>query len=193
MWGPGDVDFFELVAGWYDRLHPAADVEAISRDFEAAEGPVERVLDLAGGTGRVSRALDSRPLVVDLSRGMLRRAATHADAVQGDAARLPLFGASVEAIVCVDAWHHLPDPEWTLEECRRVLAPGGVFVLVDFDPGTVLGRLVALGEGAIGMESTFRTRAGVVDAVESAGFEVVRVEAGWATYRVVARRPTNGA
>jgi demethylmenaquinone methyltransferase/2-methoxy-6-polyprenyl-1,4-benzoquinol methylase len=194
MWGSGDVAFFDRVAGWYDRLHPTPDADQFLRAFEAADRPVRTVLDLAGGTGRVARVIGGqsaveRTVVLDRSRGMLRRAAGHTDAVQGDAGRLPLDDDSVDAVVCVDALHHLPDRDRALAECNRVLAPGGVLVLVDFDPGTVIGRLVALGEHVLGMQSTFYDRRGAVEAVESSGLTVRAVESGWATYRIVAERP----
>jgi demethylmenaquinone methyltransferase/2-methoxy-6-polyprenyl-1,4-benzoquinol methylase len=181
------------VAGWYDWLHPAPEAASFRRAFAAADRPVRTVLDLAGGTGRVARVLDEdqRTVVLDRARGMLRRAARQTDAVQGDAGRLPLRSGSVDAVVCVDALHHLPRARSALEESARVLAPGGVLVLVDFDPGTVPGRLVALSEHALGMGSTFRRREEAIEIVESAGFEVITTDGGWATYRVVARQSSS--
>jgi demethylmenaquinone methyltransferase/2-methoxy-6-polyprenyl-1,4-benzoquinol methylase len=190
MWGPGDVAFFDRVATWYDLLHPSPDADLFRTAFTAADRPVQTVLDLAGGTGRVARLLDPRTVVLDRSSGMLRRAERHSDAVLGDATRLPIRPGGVDAVVCVDAFHHLPAREVALEECARVLSHGGVLVLVDFDPGTILGRLVAAGEHAIGMESTFYDRARAIATVESAGFEIVAVDGGWATYCVVARQPS---
>jgi len=190
MWGPGDVAFFDRVATWYDLLHPSPDADLFRTAFGAADRPVRTVLDLAGGTGRVAKLLDPRTVVLDRSCEMLRRAAPHSDAVQGDATRLPIRPSGVDAIVCVDAFHHLPARQAALEESARVLSLGGVLVLVDFDPETILGRLVAAGEHAMGMESTFYDRARAIAMVESAGFEVVAVDDGWATYCIVARQPS---
>jgi len=51
--------------------------------------------------------------------------------VQGDLEALPLFDASFDTIVCFGTWHHIVQKRLFLQECLRVLLPGGVLCLSD--------------------------------------------------------------
>jgi SAM-dependent methyltransferase len=171
--GRGDVGFFDRIARAYDLLMPSSSTTELEAAFDHAERPVSRVLDLAGGTGRVSRSLRTTgydPLVADASAGMLRLARTHRlPVVHADAGRLPLADDSVDAAVVVDAYHHLPDQQAALTEAARVVAPGGVVVVRDFDPSTLRGRGVESFEHLVGMGSRFATADEVAAALSRAG------------------------
>lgn len=166
----GDVGVFDRFSGLYD-FKPPTDEKKLADGLALAERDVERVLDVGGGTGQGVRALDVRErVVVDAAPGMARRARDHGvDAVQGDAARLPVKDASVDAVLILDALHHMADPEGVVAETARVLRPGGVLVLLEFDPTTVLGRLLAASEHLFGMESTFHTPDDLAAMVRAAG------------------------
>lgn len=180
MHGPGDVACFDRLAPLYDRLAPAVDAAALERGFARADRPVERVLDLAGGTGRAARALDAETVVVDAAPRMVRGARGRGlDAVVGDAGRLPIRGAAVDAVAVVDALHHLPNQRAAVEEAYRTLRPGGVLVVRDVDPRTLLGRLVVAGERVVGFDSTFTGPADLARFLEAAGFEATVVDAGF--------------
>ena len=172
MYGLGDVDFFDRVAPLYDLAMPSADGEALAAGLDRAERPIERLLDVGGGSGRAAAALTGPDItVVDASVGMLSRArrVRGLSGVAGDAGRLPFRDASVDAVTVVDAFHHLPDHDAALAEAARVLAPGGALVVREFDPEHPLGRLLVAGEHAIGMNSRFRAPddlAAAMDAVE---------------------------
>ncbi|WP_049984795.1 class I SAM-dependent methyltransferase [Halobellus rufus] len=191
--GPGDVRFFDRLARLYDLAMPPARVRPLRDGFAFADRPIERVLDLAGGTGRASRGLRRvgfDPVVVDISAGMLARAreAGH-EVVRGDVGALPIADDAIDAAVVVDALHHLPDPEAGLREAARVVAPGGVLVVQEFHPGTTLGRALVAGERVIGFDSTFWTPAELCAALSDAGFESRIVREGF-EYVVVGRVPT---
>lgn len=47
----------------------------------------------------------------------------------GDAAVLPFADASFDAVMCMDAFEHFPEPALAASEFRRVLRPGGFFYL----------------------------------------------------------------
>jgi len=196
-WEPGDVDFFDRVARLYDRLAPETDPEPLWAGLARGDRPVERVLDLAGGTGRAARAV-SRPgvagertptaVVVDASRPMLRRAVRQGSTgIQGDAGGLPVRDDAVDAVVVLDAFHHLPDPEAALAEAARVLRPGGVLVIREFDPRTIRGRALVAAERLVGFDSTFRGPEATAAAVAAAGLAPSVLDRGFA-FTVVGKK-----
>jgi len=182
MHGVGDVRFFDRMAPLYDRVMPPAKGETLAAGLDHATRPIDRLLDVGGGSGRAAAALTGPEItVVDVSFGMLRRArdGRGLSGVAGDAGRLPFQEASVDAITIVDALHHIPDHDAALQEAARVLAPGGVLVIREFDPTHPLGRLLVAGEHAIGMESEFRAPDGLAKALDDAGFDPRIVERGF--------------
>jgi demethylmenaquinone methyltransferase/2-methoxy-6-polyprenyl-1,4-benzoquinol methylase len=138
------------------------------------------VLDVGGGTGRGIRAVEApERLVVDAARGMLRRVPAGIDGVAGDATRLPLRADSVDAVLVVDALHHMPDHAAVLAEIARVLRPGGVLVVREFDPTTLRGLALELAEALVGFDSTFRPPEDLARRARLAGLEVAIPERGF--------------
>jgi demethylmenaquinone methyltransferase/2-methoxy-6-polyprenyl-1,4-benzoquinol methylase len=129
------------------------------------------------------------------ARTVQRKAANHKTmARQDDAGRLPVCTAAVDAVVVLDAFHHLPDPDAALAEAVRVLRPGGVLVIREFDPGTLRGRALAAAERAVGFDSTFRGPDELAAAVDGAappasdaGLSASIVDRGFA-YTVVGKK-----
>ncbi|HSH04237.1 MAG TPA: class I SAM-dependent methyltransferase [Anaerolineae bacterium] len=100
------------------------------------------VIDVAAGTGRLSRGLLAEPdfqgrvMGVDISRRMLIEGrgqlvgyGGRVGLVQGTAVALPVGGGRVEAVCCLEALEFLPDIEEAIREMKRVLRPGGLLVL----------------------------------------------------------------
>ncbi|QDX41093.1 class I SAM-dependent methyltransferase [Salarchaeum sp. JOR-1] len=176
-----DVPYFDAFAPVYDFVMPATERAPLAAGLGNAQRDVERVLDLGGGTGRAARALEGGATVLDASRGMLERAADAGlPVVQGDVGGLPIQSASADAAVIVDALHHFPDVPAALDEAARVLRPGGVLVVREFDPSTVRGRLLEAAEHAIRFESTFYTPDALRGLLADAGFAPQVVERGFA-------------
>lgn len=185
----GDLWFFDRVAPIYRRLMPPAERSALEAGLHQATRDIGRVIDLGGGTGRAALAIrEHDPIVFDASRGMLERVPPRLRPVRASATRLPLGPASVDAILIVDAFHHLPAQSDVLGEVRRVLRPGGVVVIRDFDPGTVRGRMVAVMEHLIRMRSRFVAVSDLTADLDAAGFEPIVIDSGFA-YTVVGRKP----
>lgn len=183
-----DVPYFDRFAPLYDRLLPSTDAAPIESGLALADRPVERLLDVGGGTGRVGGAVEPTPIVFDASRPMLAEAREKGfPTVQGDARSLPIRTESVDAAVSVDAVHHLPALETVLGEVARVLRPGGVLVVRDFDPTTLRGRGLAAAEHLVGFDSTFHSAEAIGDTMAAAGFEVTILESGF-TYTVAGKR-----
>ena len=103
-----------------------------------------RVLDLACGTGDLSRAAaDAGYFVVgaDLSAGMLAANNTSAPLVEADGSRLPFGSAAFDGLVCGYALRNFTDLAATLVESARVLRPGGRLAVLEVDaPTTGLWR-----------------------------------------------------
>jgi len=174
----GDVALFDRFARYYDLFMPGAQATHLTRGLELADRPVRRLVDVGGGTGRAARPLAvEQRLVLDASRGMLEQATL--PSVQGDAGRMPLSTGAVDAITIVDALHHIYEWDRLFEEAFRVLAPGGVIVVSDFDPTTVPGRVLAVGERLVGFDSRFVAPDELRNRLETAGFETHLLDGGF--------------
>lgn len=173
-----DVRAFDLFAPVYDLFMPPADAVALRKGLACADREVERVVEVGGGSGRAAREVDAT--VLDPARGMLERARDRGlETVQGSATDLPLAEGSVDAVLVVDAFHHFPDHERCLAEAARVLAPGGVLVVREFDRSTRRGRLLELGEPLFGFDSRFYTAAELEAAIDESGLDARPVEYGF--------------
>lgn len=115
------------------------------------------ILDVGGGTGRIARHVrKGRVLVLDVEPHLLSRARAHGyDVVLADAAHLPIRDLGVDAVLMVDAFHHMPEQALVLAESRRVARE--CVVIEEFDPSSVGGRLIQLGERILRFGSTFHT------------------------------------
>ncbi len=185
----GDRWFFDRMHPIYDLVMPAAREEALQAGLAHADGPIDHVIDLGGGTGRASRAItEPDRVVVDLSAGMLKRVPAEIGRILGSATELPIAGGVIDAVIVVDALHHFPDHERAITEAFRVLRPGGVVVVRDFNRATLRGRLLMIAEHAIRMESTFHTPTELVQKLDAVGFAAEAIASGF-SYTVVGRKP----
>jgi SAM-dependent methyltransferase len=111
---------------------PAFDLTGWALDL-AALAPGQRVLDLGCGNGSYLRALSRRPVraVVgcDISLGMLQ-AAGHATSVCADASACPFSDGAFDVVLAPHMLYHVEDRVSAVREVRRILAGGGVFVVV---------------------------------------------------------------
>lgn len=141
-----DTVFAGSIPALYDRyLGPllfgpfARDVAGRVADLRPA-----RVLETAAGTGIVTEALAERLapsaalVATDLNQAMIDHAATkpalkRVELRQADALKLPFTDASFDVVVCQFGVMFFPDKVAGYREARRVLAPGGRFVLSVWD------------------------------------------------------------
>lgn len=167
----GDVGPFDRFAPVYDLVMPPARASKLRAGLALADGDVDHALDVGGGPGRAIRRLDlSDRTVVDAAPGMARRARGHGlGAVLGDAGRLPVRTDSVDAILIVDALHHMGLVDDVLAEASRALRPGGVLVVRDFDPSTLRGRALVAAEHLVGFDSVFFEPSALADRMRTAG------------------------
>ncbi len=115
------------------------------------------VLDLGCGGGFMAEPLarrGARVIAVDPSAPAIAAAKRHAeesglaiDYRVGSGEELPVADGAVDVVVCVDVLEHVRDLEAVIDEIRRVLKPGGLF-LFDTINRTFLSKfiIVVLGE-----------------------------------------------
>ena len=115
----------------YERGRPDYPAEAIAWLAQAlALGPGRRVLDLAAGTGKLTRALAATGAeVVAVEPVDEMRAFIEAEALAGTAEAIPLPAAAVDAVTVGQAFHWFRGDE-ALAEIHRVLRPHGRLGLV---------------------------------------------------------------
>ena len=143
-----NAQFAGSIPAAYDRYLGPMFFEPYAEDIAARlnVGPNSSVLELACGTGIVTRVLRNRlPAAVrlvatDLNEPMMQIAAakfTRDDAVewkQADATNLPFDDGSFDAVVCQFGFMFFPDKPLSAREARRVLKPGGLFLFNTWGP-----------------------------------------------------------
>jgi ubiquinone/menaquinone biosynthesis C-methylase UbiE len=130
---PGEIYEQHMIPAIFARWAP---------DLVAVVGlrPGERVLDVACGTGVVTRLLPhrvgptGRVVGLDINPDMLAAARTATaqapiEWLEGNVQRMPLPDAAFDAVVCQQGFQFFPDQLAALQEMRRVLVPGGRLVL----------------------------------------------------------------
>jgi SAM-dependent methyltransferase len=122
---------FANVAGAYERgrpEYPPAVTKLLAAELRLAPGA--RVLDLAAGTGKLTRALLAAGLdvvAVEPHAALRDVLVEHVGAdrvLDGRAEQIPLEDAAVAAVTVADAFHWF-DHRAALAEISRVLVPGG--------------------------------------------------------------------
>src|SRR3990170_4055027 len=150
----GNPDTDKVFAGSIPKLYETYLVPLIFDPYATdlvnrlASRTLSRVLEIAAGTGVVTRALASvlpeRVSIVatDLNQAMLDQASVvgtrrPVEWRQADAMQLPFADGTFDAVVCQFGVMFFPEKPQAFSEARRVLRPGGVFVF------TVWGRIAA--------------------------------------------------
>jgi SAM-dependent methyltransferase len=123
---------------WQERVDAWPAVRHYKRRTHELLGNADRVLDVGCGPG--SDVLAARAIGLDRSLVMLERARelTGRSVVAGDAAALPFADAAFDGVRADRLVQHVDDPSRVLDELVRVVAPGGVVVVVDPDQGTLV-------------------------------------------------------
>ncbi|MGH7130394.1 MAG: bifunctional demethylmenaquinone methyltransferase/2-methoxy-6-polyprenyl-1,4-benzoquinol methylase UbiE [Phycisphaerales bacterium] len=144
---------FAAIAGSYDlnnRVHSFGRDQAWRRYAVKVAGvkPTDHVLDVACGTGDLSRAFadagPARVVGLDFTREMLdvaemkqrRDPGSHGNRityVEGDAQKLPFADAAFDIVSIAFGIRNVADPAKAIAEFFRVLRPGGRLVILEFD------------------------------------------------------------
>ncbi len=113
--------------------YPPGVIRLLVEEFQI--DPSSHLLDLAAGTGKLTRAL--LPTGADVvavepipeMREQLESTVPQADVLEGTAEAIPLDDGAVDAVVVGQAFHWF-QPQEALDEIHRVLRPGGGLALV---------------------------------------------------------------
>ncbi len=123
---------FGAVAEAYDRGRPSYPAEAAAW---LVGGEAKVVLELAAGTGKLTRGLVDQGHAVFATEpdedmlAVLRERVPEVSAKAASAEEIPANDRSVDVVVVAQAFHWF-DPERALPEIARVLKPGGHLALV---------------------------------------------------------------
>ena len=141
-----DKVFAGSIPKFYDKYLVPLIFEPYAKDLAQRIGAmnVSRVLEIAAGTGVVTRAMAGLPggkfsiVATDLNQAMLDEAAAIGTArpvrwQQADAMALPFPDGEFDAVVCQFGAMFFPDKARAFAEARRVLKPGGVFLFNVWD------------------------------------------------------------
>ena len=173
------AETFDLSYG--HKIRSRAELDAWARLIagHAPIAPGDRVLELASGTGEVTRVLLGFGCsidAIDLCEPMIARAqAKHQGAPVrfhlGDAENTMMPDAVYDLVICRHLVWTLVDPERALADWLRVLKPGGALVIVDgdwvnrsrkavfFQRLSQAGRLADIGAEALGRGGASRDHA----------------------------------
>jgi demethylmenaquinone methyltransferase/2-methoxy-6-polyprenyl-1,4-benzoquinol methylase len=140
-------EMFDRIAPHYDRMNRLLTFgldqawRRVTLD-RIRVGRDDLVLDLACGTGdfaEMCRARGARVIATDYAARMLEHAAARGvrgkrvHLVRSDAMRLPIRGASCDALVCGFALRNFAKLQPAFDEMGRVLRPGGRIGLLEVD------------------------------------------------------------
>ena len=131
-------DIFMRVAGMYKEAEVA--------ELLSCEGH-ELVLDIGGGTGHYARYLSpfcKEMVVIDESDEMLSRLKSGGNIrpVCGNIFHNCYDDESFDIILLCDVLHHIENQVLLLNECRRLLKPGGNLLIYDFDYEKRMTKLI---------------------------------------------------
>ena len=141
---------FEWATPWFvheARRWTTDDARAIASRLSPTIVAGSRILDVGGGTGALAgllaNAASCEVTVLDSSAAMLRHVAgvPGVEAVLGDASEMPFEDAAFDAVIAVDALHHMNRQSAVAAQMARVLRSGGAIFVAEPDPEARAVRL----------------------------------------------------
>jgi ubiquinone/menaquinone biosynthesis C-methylase UbiE len=154
----------------------------------------KKVLDLGGGTGRFAAQMSSAGAdvwLLDNSQQMINQAVRVLPServISGNAANLPFSDNIFDIITLVDVFHHIRNQEETVNECYRILIPGGCLCFLDFSPNALSIRVLARLERLLGEPSLFLSPDELAELLGKAGYVNIETDIFAREYILQARK-----
>ena len=175
--------FFKTVASRWDQLKKEVlgefNLDAVILEKIALDGTIA---DLGCGTGELIEMLskgnvdkligiDSSPEMLEQARSRL--SGTHHAALRlGELEHLPMKNREINTAIMNMVLRHVSQPERSIAEVYRVLKPGGLFILSDFEKHDQENIQALMGGSWLGFEKTK-----IYGWLEDAGFHLTATEA----------------
>lgn len=148
-------DFIELSKRWFDKQAPVYDETntilyskngkiSCENIFEfLKDKEYKKLLDIGCGTGylidMLAKNYDADFTGLDLSPEMIKQANNknikNAKFVEGKSDKMPFEDDTFNIVTCSQSFHHYPNTDKAMQEARRVLKPGGLYILSDTGVG----------------------------------------------------------
>lgn len=155
--------FFKTIAPQWDRVK-----KEVFGDFDLNAVIIKKIInhgrfaDLGCGTGELIECLagvgfesfigiDSSPEMLDQARIKLAKI-SNAELRLGELEHLPMKNKEIDTVVMNMVLHHISQPRVPIEEVNRVLKPGGIFILSDFETHRFEQIKEILGSAWLGFE-----------------------------------------
>ncbi|MCE7741057.1 MAG: methyltransferase domain-containing protein [Candidatus Heimdallarchaeota archaeon] len=187
------MDLFSKIAGSYDKIIRGFALDTIREFIKLV--PDKLLLDLGGGTGRVSTELDDHVngcILLDRSFEMLQQASKKSRnllIVQGVGENLPFKENSIPQIFANDTLHHVQFQNETLENCHCVMTPNGKMIIREYDPEYWKTKFLIFFEWVLLFRSTFLSPRRLEEMCQKIGFSVDWQRLSKSTYLLNANKP----
>lgn len=187
-------DLFSRIAKYYDRIIPSFDINQIEHHLNLTDDDI--IVDLGGGTGRVSISLLERTrecIVIDASLQMLQQAQIkdkNLHIIVARSSALPLRSNAIDKFFVNDTMHHIKREEHSksLEEIHEALKKDGVLFIREYDRNYFWNKFLILFEKILRFKSTFYTPAELKSLCNRSNFNTDVKLLTKATYLIIAKK-----
>ena len=146
-----EKDFVELSKKWFDKQAPIYDEtntilyskygkKSCKNIYDFLKGKeYQKLLDIGCGTGylisMLSKDYNAEYIGLDLSPEMINQAIRknikNARFIEGRSDELPFEDNTFDIVTCSQSFHHYPETDKPMQEAKRVLKNGGLYILSD--------------------------------------------------------------
>jgi SAM-dependent methyltransferase len=192
--------YAEWASTYEETVLDTMDLRLLARIQSVAWDHIQRVADLACGTGRIGVWLMQQGVTsldgVDLTAEMLegaRAKGIYRQLLPGNIIETPLQTEAYDLVTVVLADEHLPDVHPLYREGARIARPNGYFVIVGYHPFFLLSGIPTHFNRATGEPVTIQCFVHLLsDHVQSAlaaGWELIEMHEGLVDDEWLARKP----